>query len=764
MFSVVNTFILNPVPLEGGSRLVEINEIEQMHDRRLGVSAPLYHYLESQSEIFEKMASFRYDTIDISGEEFLESVWGCRVTPSFFEIFSIPPLLGRVFHKEEGKPGNDDVVIISHSLWQRRFGGDAEIVGAKLKTRNKTFTIVGVMPPHFQYPSRNRLYWCPFQFASEELTEPVQWQLPNWSAIARLRRGVSRAKIQAFLDVLNERLAKDLPGPREGRSIRERPLRDSFVAPELQKTLWALMGAIGFVLLIACANLANLQLARTESRLREVTVRMALGAGRRRIVRQLLTETLLLSLLGGLGGVLVAACGVRVASLLIPSFAPQVRPMAIDRAMLLCTLALSVMTGIAFGSFPARYACGIRFSESLKQSGVMVSGSSGQRRVRNTLVVGEVALAFVLLVGAALMIQSLLHVLRVNPGYDPTNLARISLTMRGGQPTDFDEWCRNQFPALTERLAALPGTTAAGFVRRGSQRGSWQAEGMEKPVRLRVVHVGVGRCDPFRVLRVPLREGRFLERGDTIEGQTSIVVNESLAQLCWPGEDPIGKRVRLDWEGYPWLTVVGVVGDYKEQGYDEEVGPTIYEPFERTLFFNMVHFLVRTSLDPASLMQAVHRDVKEILRDTHAPSIDWAQQVLWASTYSRRLYMHFLCAFGGAGLFLSGLGILGVLAYSVNRRTREIGIRMALGAQKCQVIRLVVSQGMRLVLGGAALGLLGAVALTRILENQLFGVRAIDPLSIAAGGCLLVTVGLVACYVPGRRAAKVDPMVALRYE
>jgi len=333
--------------------------------------------------------------------------------------------------------------------------------------------------------------------------------------------------------------------------------------------------------------------------------------------------------------------------------------------------------------------------------------------------------------------------------------------MHGWEPEDV----KHQFPALAERLKALAGETAVGFMGSSFEWQDCQVEEHEQPVRLRLARVGVGDHDLFRAIRVPLQEGRSFDEGDTDEARTSIVVNKSLAKLCWPGESAVGKRVRfrsasddLD------ATVIGVVGDYREWGYGSTMEPTIYEPFARHPVVGSAHFLVRTSLDSASLMQAVRRDVKEVLPDTYAPSIDWLEQVLWASTCSRRLYMQFICAFGAAGLLLSALGIFGVLAYSVSRRTREIGIRMALGARKEQVTGLIMGQGMRLVLAGSGLGLLGTFALTRTLQNQLFGVQPIDPVSIAAGGCLLTAVSLLACYLPGRHATKIDPVVALRYE
>jgi putative ABC transport system permease protein len=562
--------------------------------------------------------------------------------------------------------------------------------------------------------------------------------------------------------VLSRQLENELPEESKtlykGLALRIRPLRNSFVDASVQRTLWILMGAIGFVLLIACANMANLQLARAEPRTREVCVRMAMGAGRGRILRQCLTESLLLSLAGGVLGLVVAFWGSKAMVLLVPSYAPVMRALGIDATVLGCAFILAGGAGIVFGLYPAWRMARLSLGESLKESTQMTSAGGGRRWFRNGLIVGEVALAMVLSVGGALMLNSVLHLLRQEPGFDPENLARIEVRIPRVLFAD-DKLRKLRFQELADRLAAMPGCTAVGT---SSGRGAYGVhitpKGDTRPVFFSEKCVGVGKNDWFKALRVPLIEGRWFEDADASRGQVSVLVNLRLARLFWPGQSAVGKKIpQLQ------LEVVGVVGNFEEWRGGKEPEPTLYEPFERVGSI-ISTFYVRSTLDQASLRQNVRQAVRGVFPPTTEPQIEWLEQALYASTYSHRLYAHFLCGFAAAGLFLAGVGVFGVLAYSVTRRTREIGIRMALGSEKHQIVALVMRQGARLLLGGLGIGMLASLGLTRLLESQLFEVRPIDPLSILVGATVLIGVGLLASYLPARRAAKVDPVVALRSE
>ena len=770
VFSVINAFILNPVPLPTQDRLIEINTTYATHDYNQGICPLAYEVLEQHPELIERLATYENDSMEIPGDEFVEEIYGGKVTPSFFVIIGIHPLLGRPFLEQEGRPGQRQLLIISHAFWEERFGKAADVIGRTLTCKDGMFQIVGVMPAHFQFPYRRVpyaldrpiQYWRPFQASSAEIAKSSNRHEPVGRIFARLPARTARTQAQAFLDILSKRLEKELPESYKelykGLALRVRPLRDSFVDPSVRRTLWILMGAIGFVLLIASANMANLQLARAEPRTREISVRMAMGAGRGRILRQCLTESLLISAAGGVLGLVVAFWGSKAMALLVPSYVPVMRALSIDAGVLGCTAILTGGAGIVFGLYPAWQMARLSLGESLKESIQMTSTGGSRPWFRNGLIVGEVALAMVLSVGGALMLNSVLRLLRQDPGFDSRNLVRIEVRIPRVLFAD-DELRKLRFQELADRFAAMPGCTAVGT---SSGRAGYginvTPEGDNRPIFVSSKCVGVGKNDWFRTLRVPLIEGRWFEEADASQGQWSVIVNQRLARLFWPGESAVGKKI-------PGMhqQVVGVVGDFEEWRGSKERAPTIYEPFERVGAM-VSTFYVRSILDQASLRQSVRQAVRGAFPATTEPEIEWMEQALYASTYSHRLYAHFLCAFAAAGLFLAGVGVFGVLAYSATRRTREIGIRMALGSEKHQVVGLVMKQGARLIFWGLGIGLLASLGLTRLLESQLFEVRPIDPLSILVGATVLIGVGLLASYLPARRAAKVDPVVALRCE
>ena len=765
IFGVMNAYVLDPVPLQNERRLLEINEFYRPRPLRVRVSPPLYQDLVQQRNLFEEVVSCQYEFLGATGGEFLENIPGCKVTYSFFRFLGTSPLLGRWLTKEEQDSATEDLLVISYAMWQSRFGGDPNVIGQTFRTKDATYTIIGVMPAHLRFPSRTTQYWRPFHFPADALSDPRHRSQRNFCTFALLAPGVSRVRAQAFLSALADRLARDFPFECKDFAIHARPLRDFFVAPEIQRTLWSVALAIGFVLVIACANLANLQLARTEVRSREMSVRMALGAGRRRIFCQLLTESCLLSFAGGACGLLGAFWLRQVLDMLAPAFAPAVRSAGLDLAMLVWTFGISAVCAVAVEFYPAWQASGARLGEALKGSPT-ATPAPAQKWFRQSLVVGEIALAMVLLTSAGLLLRSVVKILEMDPGLNPRRLASVTLSV----PSELEH--RTALRDVATRLAALPGIAAVGTgpISGAESTGDYYLPERTEPVALGMNHVGVGECDFFRTIGARLKDGRWLEPSDIPEGQSAVVINETLASLCWPGERAVGKRVydqagrRNDRPG-SFFEVVGVVQDFCTWSREGDGLPILFVPDGRAQWGGMSSTMyVRTTLDPASFRVDVRRVTREVMPNTVEPRVVWVEQQLYASTATRRLFTELLSAFAGLGLFLSLLGIFGVLTHAVTRRTKEIGLRMALGAQRGNVVAQVLWDGMKLAGMGILIGLAGALVLMRLLRSKLFGIAPTDVATFVVVTLLLVIAALLACWLPARRAARIDPMVALRYE
>ena len=765
IFGVMNAYILDPVPAKNERRMIEINEFHRPKQMRDRVSPPLYQDLVQQRDLFEEVVSFRYDFLQVTGGEFLDNIPGSRVTHNFFDLFEVRPLLGRWLTKAEQDSAVEDLLVISHVTWQSRFGGDADVIGRQLRSKDATYTIIGVMPAHFQFPSRHTQYWRPFRFPAGELSDPSHRSERNYLTLALLAPGVSQPQAQAFLDALGGRLGRDFPQECKDVVIQSRPLRDFFVAPELQKTLWSVALAIGFVLIIACANLTNLQLGRTEVRSKEMSIRMALGAGRHRIVRQLLTEAFLLSIAGGAGGLLLAFWLRQLLETLVAASTPVVRPAGLDLAMLVWTFGISAVCAIAFGFYPAWQASGMRLGESLRGSSA-ATAAPAQKWFRNSLVIGEIALAMVLLTSAGLLVRSVIRILHMDAGLNPRQLASVTFSVPSGLGH------RVAMRELASRLAALPGITGVGTgpISGVESSGDYYLPERAEPVELGMNHVGVGECDFFRTIGARLKDGRWLEPSDIPEGQSAVLINETLASRCWPGGGAVGKRLylkanRSNDNPSGFMEVVGVVQDFYTWSLEWERLPILFVPDGRAEWGGLGSTMyVRTTLGPASFITGVRRVTREVMPNTVEPRIVWAEQQLYASTVTRRLFMGFLSAFAGIGLFLCLLGIFGVLTHAVVRRTKEIGVRMALGAQRADVLAQVLCEGMKLTSVGILIGLAGAFVLTRLLRSQLFGLGPTDAATFVLVPLFLALAAFLACWIPARRAAKMDPMVALRCE
>ncbi len=762
IFSFVYTVLLDPLPAHDSHQLVQIRDLDkEIGQYRIGVNPPTLSKLHRQDEIFSELVVFENNSITYQGELFQERVWGNKVSPNFFDVWDVAPQLGRTFAADEGQPGKDKVIVLSHAYWKGRFGGRTDIVGETIHFNEVDLTVVGVMPPDFRFPYRQLNYWIPGEYP----VLPHAYTYRDFGLVARLQPGVTLTQTQALLDTISARHAHDHPTGNKGFGITVRPLRMMFATEEIQKTLLSLMGAVGFILLIACANLANLLFTRNENKKRELAVRSALGAGKLRLLRQLLTESVLLAVFGGFCGLLVAFWGIEALTIIVPENMPQLKPMQIDFGLLGLTLVLSIATGIGFGLAPAWFACRGKISDSLKQAVSAVSLDRTRRHLSNALVASEVALALALLSGAGLMISSVIKLLQVDPGYDPTNLVRVHLTPPWQKYQDLEK--KNFFlQQLHERWSSLPGVDSVGIgvSYAGQKSESWtDSDGTTWDVRK--AGCGIGDENFLKIMGARLVVGRYLEQSDIGIGRRTIVINELMAQRFRLGENPVGKTIaRVTRQGHVNYEVVGVVNDLRDYRLNQEIEPIYYRPYQEISLGPPQFIVVRTRMESESIFKRLCNDLKDLEPAMSAPTFEFVEYSLYNSTASHRIYMKCMTLSAAVGLGLAVLGIYGVLAYSVARRTKEFGIRMALGAQASDVLRGMLIQGLTLTATGVAVGLAGAFALTRVISSLLYEVSPTDPLTFVCVSLILVGVALLASYIPARRAAKTDPMEALRYE
>jgi putative ABC transport system permease protein len=768
IFSVVNGVLLRPLPFPSSERIIRIQE---KHDQSANASNLTYASfldLGQQTDTLERIAAARFWTTNLTDGGEPERVNSLLVTSGYFSVLGLAPMLGRAFLPEEDAPGRDNVVILSHALWQRRFGADPDLIGKSIKAGGNSVTVVGVMPPGFRsgYPFQGEYdLWSPLA-ASGSLSTNRRSHLLG--VTARLRPGITIEQAQAELSSIARRIEEQNPGIDDpGLGISAARLHDQMVAP-LRPALLVFLCAVGLLLMIACANVANLMLARGARRAREMAIRTALGAGHRRLARQLLTESTLLAFMGGGAGLLLAVWGVRVVASLNPSAFPRINEVSIDGQVLGFALLVSLLTGVMFGLAPVLQLPKRSLGETLKEGGRDATGAK-RTWLRQTLVVTEVALALVLLVGAGLLINGFIRLMQVNRGFDPANVLTINLNLPFSKyPNGAKQ--SSVLQQVLEQVSAVPGVRSAGLISTlpfaGGPATGFEIEGRPpvEPGEEPMADIRIADANYFRALAIPLRAGRTFTTGDTGDAPRVMIINEEMARRHWPGENPVGQLVTMkDWG--PPLTgeIVGVVGDTKSDGLDTATRPMIYWPYHQFpgIFNNLV---IRTEGDPLSVVAAVKSRIWAVDGEQPLSRIQTMDEVIAGSVAPRRFSMLLMAIFASLGLALAVIGIYGVISYTTTQRTREIGVRLALGAGRADVLRLIIRQGMKLTLTGVAAGLMAAFALTRLMAHLLFGVSATDPATFAGVSLILTAVAIVACYVPARKASKMDPVVALRHE
>ena len=771
IFSVVNAVLLRALPYRDADKLVIVWEKSQKNDQNVANPANFIDWSE-QNSVFSEMAAIADQNAVMVGDGDPEEIPSQFATTNLFSMLGVDALLGRTFTADDGKPDQPRVVVISYGLWQRRFGADPAIIGRALNINRAEATVIGVMPAGFKWhirkgslTAKSAEMWAPWVITNEIRTRRGRYM----TVAARIKPDVTFEQARSEMNAIGARLEEQYHDFNANWGVNVVPLRTQFTG-EIRPALLVLLGAVGFVLLIACANVANLLLARASARQKEMAVRAAIGADRWRIIRQLLTESVLLAGLGGAAGLLLAWWGTDLLVSLSPRELADLQQVRINVPVLGFTLAVSLLTGMIFGMAPAFEATRFNLHESLKEGGKNIGGGARSHRLRGAFVVAEIALALVLLVGAGLLVRSFRRLQSVDPGFNAKNL----LTMRLSLPSrkyDNDRKRIDFFRQAIDSIRSLPGVEAAGATNflpfAGPHAGTLvEIEGRPKLPPGQGLTTGscVTDLNYFDAMQIPLKRGRLFTEQEATEMRHVVVVNEEFARKNLPGEDPLGKRVTIYMkEDNVPCEIIGVVGDSKHKGLDSEVEPMAYWPHSE-LGYSFMTIVIRTRRDAAGIAPAARQVIQKLDSEQPVADVRTMENLLADSVARARFSTLLLTVFAVVALVLAAVGIYGVMSYAVTQRTHEIGIRMAMGAQATDVLKLIVKKGLTLIMCGVGIGLGAALALTQIMSSLLYGVSATDPLTFGAISVLLALAALLACYLPARRAAKVDPMIALRYE
>ncbi len=773
IFSVVYAVLLKPLPYANPDQLFNVFQAQpQAGIGGTGWSYANFAELREQNRVFSEMAGSQQHQLTLTGRGEPSVVNTSVVTPELFSLFGEKPLAGRAFFPEDGKPGAPPVVILSESLWRGTFGADPNTIGSSINLDKRSFTVVGIMPAAFRFPllTKSEQLWIPL------VQDPLfgSWmdrRGGHWLQVTgRIKPGVSMMQVQAQLDAIAARFAKEFPAENDGWTIRMVPLQQIIVG-KVRSALLVLLGAVGLVLLIACANIANLLLTRATSRAREIAVRTTLGAGRTRIVRQLLSETAVLGLLGGLTGIVLAYWGVQALSSLLPANLPRVNAIRVDNFVLGFALILSAIASCAFGLAPALFAANSNLQSSLREGGGRSGESRNRRRARSFLAAGEIALAMVLLVAAGLLLRSFSKLMSVTPGFDARHLVKADISLPRFQYSTPQQWAEfsdellariQAQPGLQDSAVAVPRPIADGTVNLGFDIVGSPASSASASRTANYVSVSLNY---FHVMGIPLLSGRFFDRRDILSSPRVTVISKTMARLYFPNQDPLGKQLTFSFppDSGAMREIVGIVGDVRDVALGQDPGPMMYVPYAQAPFWG-ANVVVKSTLSPSAVAAAIRQEVQKIDKDLPVTDVANMPDLIDASVAQPRFRTFLLGLFAIMALVLAATGIFGVISYSVSCRTNEIGIRVALGASSGSILRMVLRETLFLTFAGLALGLPCALAASRLLGHMLFGVSANDPATLAAVAVTLAAVAALAGYVPARRAMRVDPMVALRYE